>query len=70
MEDNPEMNFCDGCERYEETDGENLCGRCQYEMEKEYEARKQCERAFARRIGAVADTDSSDEIEVEDSDSD
>jgi hypothetical protein len=39
-------------------------------MEKEYEARKQCERAFARRIGAVADTDSSDEIEVEDSDSD
>jgi hypothetical protein len=22
------MAFCDGCHRYEETDGENLCGRC------------------------------------------
>ena len=68
MEDNPEMNFCDGCDRYEETDGENLCGRCQYELEKEYEARKQCERAFARRIGAVADTDSSDDEAEVDSD--
>jgi len=28
-ENNPEMAFCDGCDRYEETDGENLCGRCQ-----------------------------------------
>jgi hypothetical protein len=63
MEDIPEMNFCDGCERYEETNGENLCGRCQYEME------KRCERAFARRIGAIPDEDSSTETEV-DSDSD
>jgi hypothetical protein len=64
-EDIPEMNFCDGCERYEETDGENLCGRCQYEMEKEYELKKQCERAFARRIGAIPDEDSSNETEVD-----
>ena len=63
MEDIPEMNFCDGCERYEETNGENLCGRCQYEIE------KRCERAFARRIGAIPDEDSSTETEV-DSDSD
>jgi hypothetical protein len=29
MEETPEMAFCDGCDRYEETNGENLCGRCQ-----------------------------------------
>ena len=29
MEETPEMAFCDDCGRYEETDGENLCGRCQ-----------------------------------------
>lgn len=29
IEDTPEMNFCDGCHRYEETDDHNLCGKCQ-----------------------------------------
>ena len=57
MEDIPEMNFCDRCNRYEETDGENLCGRCQYDIEKEHEMKRKCERAFARRIGAVLDVD-------------
>jgi hypothetical protein len=33
-EDNTEMAFCDGCHRYEETDGENLCGRCQSDPKK------------------------------------
>jgi len=28
-ENTPEMAFCVGCHRYEETDGEDLCGRCQ-----------------------------------------
>ena len=32
VEDCPECGFCDGCNRYEETDGENLCGRCQHRM--------------------------------------
>jgi hypothetical protein len=60
-ETNTEMAFCDGCDRYEETDGENLCGRCQSVTEAknraEY-AREEC--AFARRIGARDDDESSD----------
>ncbi len=64
IEEIPEMGFCNGCNRYEETDGENFCGTCQYEL------RKRSERAFARRIGAIPDEeDSSNETEV-DSDSD
>lgn len=55
-EDIPEMGFCNGCDRYEETDGENFCGRCQYEME------KRAERAFPIRI---RDEDSSDETEID-----
>lgn len=30
---NPEKEFCTGCKRYEETNGEHLCGRCQHEIE-------------------------------------
>ena len=59
-ENNPEMAFCDGCDRYEETDGENLCGRCQSVTEAKNRAEYAIlERAFARRIGARDDESSS-----------
>jgi hypothetical protein len=66
IEEIPEMGFCNGCNRYEETDGENFCGTCQYELQ------KRSERAYARRKGAKKDTDdedsSSNETELDDSD--
>jgi hypothetical protein len=68
IEEIPEMGFCNGCNRYEETDGENFCGTCQYELQ------KRSERAYARRIGAKKDADdeysSSNETELDDSDND
>jgi hypothetical protein len=61
-ENNPEMAFCDGCDRYEETNDINLCGRCQHGMWEEMRrADDREERAFARRIGAVCDTSSDDD---------
>jgi hypothetical protein len=69
MEDIPEMGFCNGCDRYEETDGENFCGRCQFELT------ERSKRASAKRRKApIQDTDteedSSNETEVDSDDED
>lgn len=39
-------NFCEICKRYEETNDENLCGRCQHEQEQKPYTCDECHREF------------------------
>lgn len=67
MEEIPEMGFCNGCDRYEETNGENFCGKCQYELEKRWE-RAHAKRRSTKKTDTDDTEESSNETEVDSSD--